>query len=74
VNYALSIQDVEIAAFFREMPNGGYRVSLRSKGQLNVAAIAECFGGGGHECASGFAVEGPLTVAVARVIERLRAG
>jgi len=31
VNYALSIQDVEVAAFFREMPDGRYRVSLRSK-------------------------------------------
>lgn len=74
VNYALSIQDVEIAAFFREMPSGGYRVSLRSKGQLNVADIAEQFGGGGHECASGFAVDGPLSVAVARVIEKVRSG
>jgi len=52
VNYALSIQDVEVAAFFREMPDGRYRVSLRSKGGLNVANIAERFGGGGHECAS----------------------
>jgi phosphoesterase RecJ-like protein len=74
VNYALSIQDVEVAAFFREMPNGAYRVSLRSKGQLNVAAIAERFGGGGHECASGFSVEGPLSIAVACVIEQVRAG
>ena len=74
VNYALSIQDVEVAAFFREMPNGGYRVSLRSKGKLNVAALAERLGGGGHECASGFAVEGPLAVAVGRVIELVRAG
>src|SRR5215469_741785 len=74
VNYALSIQDVEIAAFFREMPNGGYRVSLRSKGQLNVAAIAERFGGGGHQCASGFSVDAPLAMVVSRVIEQVRAG
>ena len=74
VNYALSIQDVEVAAFFREMPNGNYRVSLRSKGALNVAEVAARFGGGGHECASGFAVEGPLAVAVPRVIGHLRRG
>jgi len=72
VNYALSIADVEVAAFFREMPNGDYRVSLRSKGALNVAEVAARFGGGGHECASGFAVEGPLAIAVPRVIEHLR--
>jgi phosphoesterase RecJ-like protein len=72
VNYALSIQDVEIAAFFREMPDGRYRVSLRSKGNLNVAEIAELFGGGGHECASGCSMDGPLSVAVARMLEKIR--
>jgi len=72
VNYALSIHDVEVAAFFRELPDGRFRVSLRSKGQLNVSAIAEQFGGGGHQCASGCAVEGPLSIAVARVVAQLR--
>jgi len=72
VNYVLSIQDVEVAVFFREMPNAGFRVSLRSKGQLNVAEVAARFGGGGHECASGCSVEGPLAMAVARVVEQLR--
>jgi phosphoesterase RecJ-like protein len=74
VNYALSIQDVEVAAFFREMPNGSYRVSLRSKGQLNVADVAARFGGGGHQCASGFAIDGPLAIAVPCVIQHLRQG
>ena len=74
VNYALSIQDVEVAAFFRELPDGRYRVSLRSKGELNVASVAAQFGGGGHECASGLSLDGPLSVAVARVIAQLRLG
>ena len=72
VNYVLSIQDVEVAVFFRELPDGRYRVSLRSKGKVNVSAVAEQFGGGGHECASGCAVEGPLSAAVARVMAQLR--
>src|SRR5438876_3110317 len=72
VNYALSIQDVEVAAFFRELSDGRFRVSMRSKGELNVAAVAERFGGGGHECASGCSVEGPLSDAVARVLGQLR--
>jgi len=72
VNYALSIQDVEVAAFFRELPDGSFRVSLRSKGQLNVAEVAARFGGGGHECASGCSLEGPLAMAVARVVAELR--
>ncbi|HUJ95388.1 MAG TPA: bifunctional oligoribonuclease/PAP phosphatase NrnA [Terriglobales bacterium] len=72
VNYVLSIQEVEVAAFFRELPDGRYRVSLRSKGGLNVAAVAEQFGGGGHECASGCAVDGPLSAATDLVLSLLR--
>jgi len=72
VNYALSIHDVEVAVFFRELPDGAFRVSLRSKGQLNVAEVAERFGGGGHKCAGGCSLAGPLSVAVARVVAELR--
>jgi bifunctional oligoribonuclease and PAP phosphatase NrnA len=57
--------------FFREMPDGRYRVSLRSKGSVNVSTVAEQFGGGGHACASGCSVEGPLSIAVARVMAEL---
>jgi phosphoesterase RecJ-like protein len=71
VNYALSIRDVEVAAFLRELPDGRYRVSLRSKGKVNVAAVAESFGGGGHECASGFSLAGPLDAAVRRILAPL---
>src|SRR2546430_2546025 len=72
VNYALAIQDVEVAAFFRELPDGRFRLSLRSKGQWNVAAVAEHFGGGGHQCASGCSIDGPLPTATARVLAELR--
>ena len=73
VNYALSIGDVQVAVFFRELPDGRWRVSLRSKGEVNVSAVAEHFGGGGHKCASGCSLDGPLEVAVSRIVERLRA-
>jgi len=72
VNYALSIGDAEVAAFFRELPGGRFRVSLRSKGRLDVSRIAEEFGGGGHECASGLAVRGPLHAAVETVLGKIR--
>ncbi|MGA9039032.1 MAG: bifunctional oligoribonuclease/PAP phosphatase NrnA [Terriglobales bacterium] len=71
VNYVLSIQDVEVAVFFREVPGGNFRVSLRSKGQLNVAEVAVKFGGGGHQCASGCAIDGPLPNAVSRILAEL---
>ncbi|HEX9112031.1 MAG TPA: bifunctional oligoribonuclease/PAP phosphatase NrnA [Terriglobales bacterium] len=73
VNYALSIGDVQVAIFFRELPDQSYRVSLRSKGAVNVSTVAEHFGGGGHKCASGCSLDGPLAIAVSRVLERLRA-
>jgi phosphoesterase RecJ-like protein len=72
VNYALSIGDVEVAVFFRELPDGRFRVSLRSKGRLDVAQIAEEFGGGGHACASGCSVDGPLHAAVESVLGKIR--
>ncbi len=74
VNYVLSIGGVEAAAFFREMPDGRYRVSLRSKGKLDVARVAETFGGGGHECASGCSLDGPLADAVRQVVLQLGRG
>jgi len=73
VNYALSIGCVQVAIFFRELPDGRFRVSLRSKGEVNVSTVAEHFGGGGHKCASGCSIEGPLAVAVSRIVDRLRA-
>lgn len=72
VNYALGIAGVEVAVFFREVAKERVRVSLRSKGAVNVAAIAEKFGGGGHECAGGFATQGPLDKAAERVLSELR--
>src|ERR1039457_3420857 len=73
VNYALSMAGVQVAIFFRELPDRRYRVSLRSKGAVNVSTVAEHFGGGGHKCATGCSIEGPLAVAVSRVVECLRA-
>ena len=72
VNYALSIGDVEVAVFFRELAGGRFRVSMRSKGKPDVARIAEEFGGGGHACASGCSVEGPLHAAVESVLGKIR--
>ncbi len=64
VNYLIGIAGIEAAAVFRELPDGiGWRASLRSKGKLDVAAVAEIFGGGGHHSASGCTLaggEGPI--------------
>jgi bifunctional oligoribonuclease and PAP phosphatase NrnA len=72
VNYALSVAGVEAAVFLRELPERRIRMSLRSKGQINVAAIAEQLGGGGHENAAGCTVEGPLSRALDEILAELR--
>lgn len=58
VNFPLSIAEIEAAVLFKECSPGVYRTSLRSKGDVNVAKIAEQFGGGGHRNAAGCTLEG----------------
>jgi phosphoesterase RecJ-like protein len=72
VNWALSIRGIEATAFFREIAGNRYRVSLRSKGAIDVAAIAKRFGGGGHSCAAGHTVDGPYKLACELVLGALR--
>jgi phosphoesterase RecJ-like protein len=72
VNWALSINGIEATAFFREISGSNYRVSLRSKGRIDVARIAQTFGGGGHACASGHGISGPFEAVCVRVLSALR--
>ena len=62
INYPRSIAGVEVAVFFKEYDaeNKKWKVSLRSKGKVNVAEVAQKFGGGGHKMAAGYEVEGDL--------------
>jgi phosphoesterase RecJ-like protein len=73
VNVALGIAGVEAAVFLRELPEGQIRLSLRSKGEVSVAAIAEKLGGGGHENAAGCTLDGPLERAQEQILAELRA-
>ena len=73
VNYLIGIAGVEAAVFFRELAAGPqFRLSMRSKGLIDVAAVAERFGGGGHRNASGCTVAGSLSSASGRVLQELR--
>lgn len=72
VNYAICIAGVEAAAFLRELPDRQIRLSLRSKGHLNMAVIAARLGGGGHENAAGCTLDGPLVSATERIVAELR--
>lgn len=72
VNYAIGIGGVEAAVLLRELPDHRVRLSLRSKGRLDVARIAAVFGGGGHLHAGGCTMDGPLREATDRILETMR--
>jgi phosphoesterase RecJ-like protein len=57
------IRSVKISALFRELGGGEWKASLRSKGDVNVARVAESFGGGGHKNAAGFKIKADLETA-----------
>jgi bifunctional oligoribonuclease and PAP phosphatase NrnA len=68
VNYARSVTGVEVGLFFMEQPRGGVKVSFRSRARVDVAQVAERFGGGGHRLASGAILETTLADARTRVL------
>jgi len=73
INYVRMIKGVEVAALFRETEPSVFKVSLRSKRFVDVSALAQEFGGGGHPRATGCTISGALnevTEAVIRVAER----
>jgi len=72
VNYARNVDGVEVGILFKEMMNGHVKVSLRSAGEADVAAIAQSFGGGGHVRAAGCRMDGPLTESMKQVVEAVR--
>lgn len=74
VNYLIGIAGIAAAVFLRELPGGGFRLSVRSKGAIDVARVAEGFGGGGHTNASGCTLDGPLGAATGQILDALRAG
>jgi phosphoesterase RecJ-like protein len=72
VDYAVSLQGVEVALFLREHEPGQIRVSLRAKRDVDVRAVAEVFGGGGHRKAAGARITGTLAEAKARLLEEIQ--
>ena len=71
VNYARNVEGVEVGILFRESLPGKVKVSFRSKYLVDVGAIAQEFGGGGHARASGCTVEGDIDDIAKRVIDRV---
>lgn len=72
VNYPLTVGEVEAVAMLKECEPGVYRTSLRSKGEVNVAKVAEKFGGGGHRNAAGCTLRGTWEEAEEKIIALLQ--
>ncbi|MEW6001740.1 MAG: bifunctional oligoribonuclease/PAP phosphatase NrnA [Nitrospirota bacterium] len=62
-NFPRIMKDIKVSVFFMETADNQWKVSLRSKGEMNVAKIASIFDGGGHKNAAGYNVKGSLEFA-----------
>ncbi|MBN2373521.1 bifunctional oligoribonuclease/PAP phosphatase NrnA [bacterium] len=61
VSLPQKISGIEVSALIKEVASGEQKISLRSKGRVNVAEMARRFGGGGHPNAAGLKIEGELS-------------
>lgn len=67
------LRSIKISALFREIENNYYKISLRSKGRdVNVAKIAEMFGGGGHSNAAGYKIHADFKAAKEALLKAVR--
>lgn len=73
INLLSTIEGAEIAIILVEQPAGEVKVSWRSRNGIDVARIAEQFGGGGHEAAAGAMIAGDLEEIVSAVLTATRA-
>ena len=73
IDHLRAIHGVIVAVFFEELADGKVRVSMRSKSEkVNVCAICEKFGGGGHVLAAGARIPGTLAEVEKKVLEEVR--
>jgi phosphoesterase RecJ-like protein len=71
VNLPLTVKEIEAVIFFKQEKGDHYRVSLRSKGDVDIGAIAKEYGGGGHKNASGSTIIGPIEELQRTLVEKV---
>jgi len=72
VDFPRKVKGVEVAVFFRYNGANSYKVSLRSKGKVNVQKIAKSFDGGGHAPAAGCRIKGSLKEVQDKVLKAIK--
>lgn len=60
INLPLTVKEIQAVVFFKENATNDWRISMRSKGDVDINAVAKQFGGGGHKNASGCSAEGSI--------------
>jgi phosphoesterase RecJ-like protein len=60
INLPLTVKEIDAVVFFKQIEGDDYRVSMRSKGDIDIGAVAKEFGGGGHKNAAGCTVSGAV--------------
>jgi len=72
INLPLTVKEVQAVVFFKQIEGEEYRVSMRSKGEIDIAAVAKQFGGGGHKNAAGCTATGPVDVLQKLFVEKVQ--
>jgi len=72
INWTLAVGGTQAALVFAQQPGGAFKVSFRSRCELDCSEVAAEFGGGGHRAAAGARVEGPLAAVRARILDAVR--
>jgi phosphoesterase RecJ-like protein len=71
INLPLTVKEIQAVVFFKHIEGDEYRVSMRSKGDVDIGAIAKEFGGGGHKNAAGCTVSGAVDALQQTFIEKM---
>ncbi len=72
INMTLTVGGSEVAVIFVQQASGQFKVSFRSRSDVDCSKLAEQFQGGGHKRAAGATVDGPLESAQSRVLQAVR--
>ncbi len=72
INMTLSVSGTEVAVIFVEQIGGGFKISFRSRSDVDCSRLAAEFGGGGHRKAAGAYLREPFETAQARVLDAVR--
>jgi len=71
INLPLTVKEIQSVVFFKQTEGDEYRVSMRSKGDIDIGAVAKGFGGGGHKNAAGCTVTGGIDALQKLFIEKI---